>query len=63
MSNPEVLYQRIIRDNTCYVELACVSSDTKPEENIATGSVLIEVDTKKVYLFNASSTSSKWVEM
>ena len=36
------------------------SSETKPVQNIAMGSVFIEVDTGKAYLFN--ETTSAWVE-
>lgn len=48
-----------------YVEMAGTSSDTKPTSlgnnvAIATGSVFIEVNTKKVYMFNEASNS--WVE-
>ena len=36
------------------------SSESKPTQNIAMGSVFIEVDTGKAYLFN--ETTSAWVE-
>lgn len=36
------------------------SSEAKPTQNIAMGSVFIEVDTGKAYLFN--ETTSTWVE-
>ena len=36
------------------------SSEAKPTQNIAMGSVFIEVDTGKAYLFN--ETTSIWVE-
>lgn len=46
-----------------YVEIAGVSSETKPEAGIATGSIFTEVNTGKVYFFNeAGSAGSKWVE-
>lgn len=35
-----------------YVEISCLSSDTKPTANIATGSLAIEADTGDVYLFD-----------
>ena len=47
-------------DKHC-VEIACLSTDTKPTENIITGSVAIEVDTGTIYLYDEVST--KWNEM
>lgn len=44
-----------------YVEVACLSTDTKPTGNFLTGSTLIEVNTGKVYLYN--SAASTWVEV
>ena len=44
-----------------YVEIACLSTDTKPTDGIVTGSMCIEVDTGKVYLFNEANGGS-WVE-
>lgn len=46
---------------TRYLEIACVSTDTKPTENVATGSTAIEVDTGNFYLFDESS--STWTMM
>ena len=43
-----------------YVEVACLSSDTKPTEGIATGSIAVEADTGKVFFFNEATSS--WVE-
>ena len=37
------------------IEVACLSTDTKPTEDIANGSVLIEMDTKKVYMFDGDN--------
>jgi hypothetical protein len=37
-----------------------LSTDVKPSSDIATGSVFIEVDTGKAFLFNEST--SAWVE-
>lgn len=46
-----------------YVELACISSDTKPTEGIATGSIAVETDTGTVFFFNEEGNSgSEWVE-
>ena len=40
------------------VEATVLSGDAKPTEGIMQGSLIIEVDTGKVYMFNGSS----WVE-
>ena len=50
----------IIESKGGYVEIAGLSTDSKPTENIATGSIFVEVDTGKVYFFNAAA--STWVE-
>ena len=44
-----------------YIEAFGLSTDSKPTAGIITGSVFVEVDTAKVYLFNESS--SAWVEV
>lgn len=46
--------------DTRYIEIACVSSDTKPTSDVATGSICLEVDTGKIYAFNEAN--SEWVE-
>lgn len=43
------------------VEMACLSTDTKPTDGFATGSMAIEVDTGDVYLFDEASTT--WNKM
>lgn len=43
-----------------YVEVFCLSTDTKPTTDIINGSELIEVDTSKTYLFN--EVAGDWVE-
>lgn len=35
-----------------YVEGSCLSTDEKPTENIANGSILAEMDTSKIYMFD-----------
>lgn len=47
-------------DGTTYVELACASSDTKPTDGIATGSVAVEADTGDKYLFDEDT--SAWIK-
>lgn len=46
--------------DTRYIEIACVSSDTKPTSDVATGSICLEVDTGKIYAYNEAA--SEWVE-
>ena len=43
-----------------YLELAGLSTDSKPTEGILTGSVFIEIDTGKAYFFDEESTT--WME-
>lgn len=43
------------------VEIACLSTDTKPTDGIANGSACIEMDTGDVYMFNEAS--STWVKL
>lgn len=55
-----ILNSRIYEDGKNYVELAGLSTDTKPTANIITGSSFIEVDTGDAYLFDeVSETWSK----
>lgn len=53
------LVTRIISGNLKYVEISGLSTEVKPTENIATGSLFHEVDTETIYAFNA--TSGEWV--
>lgn len=46
--------------NGRYHEFSGLSTDTKPTLDIGTGSIFTEVDTGKVFFFNAAS--SEWVE-
>lgn len=48
-------------DGTRHIEIACISTDTKPTENVATGSLCLEVDTGKTYAFNEED--SEWEEL
>jgi len=43
------------------IEAVCLSTDTKPTEGIANGSLCLEMDTGKIYAFN--ETASTWVEL
>ncbi len=38
----------------------CLSSDTKPTEGVGNGSVLIEMDTGKIYFFDEAGGA--WIE-
>ena len=42
------------------IEGQCLSTDTKPQLNIANGSQMIEMDTSKIYFFDESS--GQWLE-
>ena len=46
------LVERTIVGSKNYVELACLSTDTKPTVNVVTGSLALEVDTGDVYAFD-----------
>lgn len=47
--------------NKRYIEAFGLSTDSKPTTGVITGSVFVEVDTGKAYLFNEAS--STWVEV
>ncbi len=55
-----VTYQQVLASSAptedgafvSYIEAAGLSTDTKPEDNIATGSLFLEVDTGDVYAFD-----------
>lgn len=46
--------------NRAYVELAGLSTDTKPTDGLATGSIFTEADTGTVFFFDDASDT--WVE-
>lgn len=41
-------------------QIACLSTDTKPTEGVANGSVCIEMDTSKIYFFDEEN--AEWLE-
>lgn len=43
------------------IEAVCLSTDTKPTTGIANGSLVLEMDTGKIYAFNEAG--SAWVEL
>ena len=55
------LVERAFTADKKYVELFGLSTDSKPTTGIVTGSVFVEVDTCKCFLFNEDA--SEWVEM
>lgn len=38
-----------------YIEAACLSTDTKPTDGIANGSLCLEVDTGDIYAFDGEN--------
>ena len=58
-----IIEERIYDGNKRYIEGVGLSTDTKPTENILTGSIFTEVNTGKVYFFNEDGAAgSQWVE-
>ena len=55
------LVENTFTDNKRYIEAAGLSTDSKPTTGIVTGSVFIEVNTGKVFLFDEASGS--WQEV
>ena len=43
------------------IEIACLSTDTKPTDGIATGSLALEVNTGKLYAFD--EVGENWAEI
>ena len=56
-NNPNAAYQA--GENVQYFEISGLSSDTKPTNGVATGSIFVEVDTGTVFFFDESTG---WVE-
>jgi hypothetical protein len=48
-------------DGSRFVEGFCLSTDTKPTDNLATGSALVEVDTGDCYLYD--EISKDWTKV
>lgn len=42
-------------------EIACLSTDTKPTDGVANGSICIEMNTGKVFMFNEAG--AEWLEV
>lgn len=63
-----ILVEEQFDEENKYVELDCLSTDTKPVEvggmGLVTGSIALEVDTQDVYFFNEDAVSgSEWVKV
>lgn len=54
LSNRTIVYGK---DKVNYQELAGLHTDTKPTEDVATGSSFLEVDTGDVYLYDEAGTT------
>ena len=50
-----------VGNEKCLIESACLSTDSKPTEGIANGSICIEMNTGKIFMFNEAG--SAWVEL
>lgn len=48
-------------DGKVHIEVSCLSTDTKPTEGIATGSIALEADTGDLYVFNEDA--STWTKL
>ena len=53
MSHPDLQGKR-------YIEAVGLSTDTKPTDDILTGSTFMEIDTCKVYFYDEANT--EWIE-
>ena len=47
--------------NKALIQAACLSTDSKPTAGIANGSICIEMNTGKIFMFNEAA--STWVEL
>ena len=58
------LVQEKYNAETDYIEISCLSTDTKPVGGIVTGSLAMEVDTGDIYAYNEEGTSgSEWCKI
>ena len=56
-----IIEKKLQNDDINYYEFSGLSTDDKPTQNIATGSVFVEVNTGKVFLFDEES--GEWIEV
>ena len=57
-----VLVEQQYTENKKYIEAAGLSTDSKPTTGIVTGSVFVEVNTGKAYLFDETGDGT-WNEV
>lgn len=50
-----------IQDDKVLVEATCLSSDTKPTDGIANGSIVLEMDTSTFYAFDEAG--GEWLAL
>lgn len=50
-----IIESRVIANDKSYVNIACLSTDSKPVGNYVTGSVLLEADTGAQFAYNESA--------
>ena len=55
------IIEMTIEDDKLYIEAAGLSTDTKPTDDLITGSLFMEADTGKVYVFD--EISGTWNEI
>ncbi len=48
-------------EDSALVEAVCLSTDSKPTSGITNGSICIEMNTGKIFMFNEAG--SAWVEL
>lgn len=56
-----ILTEITVTDGKRYIEAFGLSTDSKPTSGVVTGSVFVEVNTGKVYLFD--EVGSQWQEV
>lgn len=52
------IVDRVFDSDRNYVEMACLSTDTKPTGGMVTGSLALEVDTGDVYAYDETSSGT-----
>ena len=51
-----IINMTIVGENAKYIEAAGLSTDDKPTANVATGSLVMEVDTGDIYAYDEAGT-------
>ena len=60
-ANKTVIEAMNAADEKVLIEAVCLSTDSKPTDGIANGSLVIEMDTGKIYAFNEAGAT--WIEL